>query len=90
MYFSKLTTFYLSEFQDRTIFLLTEIRSLLRRVVETEAKPSAGDEAFTEFKVAFQKANTIEDLEVVEERLKDQNYKKNLVCYSVRVFSISI
>ena len=67
---------FLPEYQNRTIFLLTEIRSLLRKVYERGSQSIDENEEFE-----FDQLDTLEQLDELEEKLKDSQFKKSLVSH---------
>jgi hypothetical protein len=71
----KLMDFFSTEFQRKTIFLLTEIRDLLQNNQRKEAHSQL---LSTEFN--FSVVDTTEDLNSAERSLEDKDFRAKLVC----------
>lgn len=64
-----------TEFQRKTIFLLTEIRDLLQNSQRTEAHSQLPGSEFN-----FSVVDTIDDLNSVERSLEDKDFRTKMVC----------
>lgn len=67
--------FFKTEFQRKTIFLLTEIRDLLQNSQRTEAHSQLPGSEFN-----FSVVDTIDDLNSFERSLEDKDFRTKMVC----------
>ena len=65
------------EFQDRTIFLLTDIRQMLKKI--TSEKKDTRQESDNDFRSRFTKVSSSEELDQLEIRLENEEYRKSMV-----------
>lgn len=73
--------FFKTEFQRKTIFLLTEIRDLLQNSQRTEAHSQLPGSEFN-----FSVVDTIDDLNSVERSLEDKDFRTKMVCLWIKYF----